>query len=268
MTSAPRNVVVIGASAGGIEALQRVIGALPADLDAAVAVVLHLAPGLSSHLHQILGRVARMPVAMAMEDAPLLRGRVYVARPDHHLLVEGDWIRVTQGPEDHRQRPAIDVLFRSAAEAYGECTVGVLLTGMLYDGTSGLLAIKERGGRALVQSPSSAEYDSMPLHALWHVEVDRIVPLDEMAAAIVQAVSEERASEPASASVSEDVEAAPVTLGGVSPVELELGPPSEYRCPVCNGMLLELRNGGQRRFRCFHGHAAESSSATVANPWA
>jgi two-component system chemotaxis response regulator CheB len=181
LASLADGVVVVGASAGGVQALATFVGALPAQTPQAVCVVLHVSPSAPSAMADILGRSTRMPVHRPTDGEPLLAGHVYVAPPDHHLEVELGRIRLTQGPRDHGHRPSIDATMRSAAEAYHGDVVGVVLTGSQDDGTAGLLAIKRRGGAALVQDPKEAPYPGMPTNAIAHVAVDAVLPLSEMA---------------------------------------------------------------------------------------
>jgi two-component system chemotaxis response regulator CheB len=177
---AAHDIVVIGASAGGVEALVALMRSLPADLEAAVFVVLHVPPQSSSMLPVILDRSGPLPAQHARDGLPIERGQIYVAPPDHHLVVERERMRVVRGPRENRHRPAVDVLFRSAAWEYGPHVIGVVLTGTLDDGTAGLLAIKQRGGIAVVQHPDDALYPGMPRSALAHVDVDHSVPLREI----------------------------------------------------------------------------------------
>jgi len=169
-------IVVLGASAGGVEALSTVVGALPADFPAAVFVVLHVAPAAISLLPEILGRVSALPVRHAADGARIEPTNIYVAPPDHHLVVEPGLMRVTEGPSEHRARPALDPLFRSAADAYGPCVVGVVLSGMLDDGATGLQAIKRCGGATIVQDPDDAMFRGMPANAVRLGAPDHVVP--------------------------------------------------------------------------------------------
>ena len=172
-------------------ALQRLVKDLPAALDATVFVVQHVAPHSPGLLAEILSRVGDLPVSYPKTDERLKRGRIYLAPADHHLILEApDRMRVTRGPKENRARPAIDPLFRSAALAFGQRVIGVILTGLLDDGTSGLRAIKECGGIAIVQSPSDAEAPSMPLSALSNVDVDYCLPLSGIAPMLAQLTEE------------------------------------------------------------------------------
>jgi two-component system chemotaxis response regulator CheB len=173
--------VVVGASLGGIAALKRLLSGLPADLDVAVMIVQHLSSQDDSYLPEILARSSRLPVTQAVHGIPLQGGRVYIACPNQHMVVMDQSIQHVFGPRENRARPSIDALFRSAAVVYGPRTIGIILTGHLNDGTSGLSAIKRCGGVAIVQDPDEAEYPDMPRNALDAVEADHILPVDEMA---------------------------------------------------------------------------------------
>lgn len=179
-----RDIVVVGASAGGIEALTRLVGQLPADLPAAVLVVLHVSAGANSVLPAVLNRHGRLPAARPRAAEPLEQGRIYVGAPDHHLVIEQGRVLLTRGPREHRARPAVDVLFRSAAEAYGPRVIGVALTGSLDDGAAGLAAIRRAGGLALVQDPEDAQCAGMPRAALDAAGADHVFRLDQAGALI------------------------------------------------------------------------------------
>jgi two-component system, chemotaxis family, protein-glutamate methylesterase/glutaminase len=185
-----RDIVVLGASAGGVEALSTVLRALPEDLSAALFVVVHTSAESPGVLAQILGRQAKLPVDEASDGEPIRHARVYVARPDRHLMLEERRVRVVRGPKQNRHRPALDPLFRSAAVAFGPRVIGVVLTGNLDDGTAGLRAIKDRGGLAFVQDPREARFPGMPQSALRHVEVDRVLALAAIAGALQATVQE------------------------------------------------------------------------------
>src|SRR4051794_3219172 len=184
-----RDIVVVGASAGGVEAISTLIAGLPAELPAALFVCLHVSPGGTSVLPHILSRKTRMPVAAARDGEPIQRARIYVAPSDHHMLIEDGHVSLTQGPRENGLRPAIDPLFRSAARAYGHRVVGVVLSGALDDGTAGLKAITDSGGGGLVQDPADALYPSMPRHALEY-DAARAVPIAEMANALCAMLDE------------------------------------------------------------------------------
>jgi two-component system chemotaxis response regulator CheB len=165
-----RDIIVIGTSAGGMETLIELFSRLPKKLAASIFVVCHISPYSSGVLPKVISRAGSLPAAHPTDREPIKPGQVYVAPPDHHLLIEDSVVRVTQGPKENRFRPAVDPLFRSAAYAYGPRVIGVILTGSLDDGTAGLWAVKERGGLAVVQDPDEALFDSMPLSALNNVQ--------------------------------------------------------------------------------------------------
>jgi len=189
--------IAIGASAGGVEALITVMRALPRNIPAAVFVVLHIPAQSPSLLPEILNRAGTLPTEHPENGAQVSYGHAYIAPPDHHLTVEQGHIRIVRGPKENRHRPAIDPLFRSLAYTYGPRTVGVVLTGSLDDGTAGLLAIKQRGGIAVVQDPDEALYPSMPLSALEHVAVDYTLPLSEIGPLLIRLAHETAQSEDA-----------------------------------------------------------------------
>src|SRR5262245_10757596 len=179
------DIVVIGASAGGVEALTALAAGLPANLHAAVFVVLHVPPQGESHLPYILSRAGALQARMAQDGDEIRSGRILIAPPDRHLLLTQDQARIVYGPRENYFRPAIDPLFRSAALAFGPRVIGVVLTGALDDGASGLVAIKREGGLALVQDPETAAFPSMPSAALKYVDVDACLPLKKLASKIV-----------------------------------------------------------------------------------
>ncbi len=251
------DIVVVGASAGGVAALQSLVAGLPATFPAAVLVVLHIPAHTPSQLYTILARAGSLPVVSAVDGDTIAPGCVYVAPTDRHLLVEADRLRVTRGPKENRMRPAVDVLFRSAAYTLGPRVIGVVLSGMLDDGTAGLWAIKDRGGIALVQSPEDAQHASMPESALQHVAVDYTLPVAAMPALLVQLTQEPIA-------LQKDV--APTTTlqietrialegnalqGGI----MQLGTVSSNTCPECHGVLVRIQEGPIIRYRCHTGHA-------------
>jgi two-component system chemotaxis response regulator CheB len=256
------DIIVIGASAGGVDALRQIARELPADLPAAVFVVLHVPAESPSLLPELLASAGRLPAIQASHGDPFAPGRVYVAPPDHHMLIERDHIHVVRGPRENGFRPAIDALFRTAARAYGPRTVGVVLTGMLDDGTAGLLAVKRHGGVALVQDPADAPYASMPESALRYVTVDWVLPVAQIAPKLAQLAREPvgPGSEVAM-SDSTNLEA------GISEGDREalqraeaFGPPVPYSCPDCGGVMLEYYDGDLLRFRCQVGHAFSRDS--------
>src|SRR4051794_38133876 len=239
---ANRDIVVVGASAGGMDALQKMVAVLPKDLPAAVFVVWHLSPGIRSVLPEVLSRTGPLPAAHPTDGDPIEPGRIYIAPPDHHMLLERDYIRVTKGPKENRFRPAVDPLFRSAAYVFGARTVGVVLSGALDDGTAGLWAIKLRGGTAVVQDPADAMHRSMPLNALDNVEVDYKLPVADIGPLLGRLAREPAAPEPLIAVKERDKMEAEVKIARESDPRLEdvflkHGELSPFTCPECHGVL-------------------------------
>jgi two-component system chemotaxis response regulator CheB len=252
-----RNIVVVGASAGAFDALKQIVAGLPADFPASVLIVRHTAPEGPALLPEILSAAGPLPAVQPADGDELQPGRIYVAPPDHHLLVEPARIRVTRGPKENRFRPSVDALFRSAAFAFGSRVIGVVLSGYLDDGTVGLWAVKDRGGIAIVQDPAEALYPSMPNHALQHVAVDYVVGIRAMIGLLVSLTQESVMMEgvaPMAKSMEIEnriamqenaLDAGVMTLGSISP----------YTCPDCHGVLVQLRDSAPTRFRCHTGHA-------------
>jgi two-component system chemotaxis response regulator CheB len=172
--------VVIGGSAGAVEVLQRIVAGLAPDLPAAFCVVVHLPPFIESGLPAVLSRAGRLPCVSASDGAPLRAGQIVVAPANHHLVVDGEQVRLDLGPRENGVRPAVDVLFRSAAASRGSDVIGVVLSGARDDGAAGLAAIKAQGGGAVVQDPADALFPSMPMSALAQVAVDATAPADEL----------------------------------------------------------------------------------------
>lgn len=259
------DIIVVGASAGGVEALSGLVRELPSDLPAAVFIVLHLPSQLPSLLPVILDRVSPLEVSHARDGEKIQHGRIYTAPPDHHLLVERDFVRVIRGPKENRYRPAVDPLFRSAALAYGPRVVGVILTGALGDGTVGMRALKSRGGIGVVQDPHEALYPGMPMSAMENTRVDYILPLAEIAPLLTHLASveaEEEGAFPMSDDLKTEGEIAEQKLdseGMIASVD-KLGKTSAFTCPECHGTLWELHDGELLRYRCHVGYAYTADS--------
>jgi two-component system, chemotaxis family, protein-glutamate methylesterase/glutaminase len=259
---ATRDTIVIGASAGGVQALTKLIADFPADLPAAVFVILHVAPNLPSLLPEILARDSRLKVAHAKNGEAISWGNVYVAPPDHHLLIEDQHIKIVHGPKENLHRPSIDALFRSAARWAGPRVIGVVLTGARDDGTVGMRAIKRRGGLAIVQDPSEALFPSMPLSVMQDTKVDYSLPLREIAP-LLNVLSRETADEGDYAVSDIELESR------IAEQEMEseefiasvdrLGKVSKLTCPDCHGALWEL-DDDMLRYRCHVGHAFSAES--------
>lgn len=251
------DIIVIGASAGGVEALTRLVRELPPNLPATLFVVLHIPSQSPSLLPQILDRAGPLEAIQAEEGAPITHGRIYVARPDHHLLIARGRVRVVRGPRENRHRPAIDPLFRSAAYAYGPRVVGVVLTGSLDDGTAGLAAIKSRGGIAVVQDPREALYSGMPRSAIEHVAVDHCLSLAGIAPLLARLAAqpvEDARSDLAPRDMKLETKIVEMDQEALQNQERP-GKPSAFSCPECNGVLWEIDEGELIRFRCRVGHA-------------
>lgn len=176
-----RDLVVIGASAGGFSAIRDLLGGLPPDLPAALCVVMHRHPFSESQLAEVLSGRSALPVSEPKHAEQVRHGRVYVAPRDHHLTIDGTELRLDRGPKEHFTRPAVDPLFRSAARAYGRRVIGVVLSGFGDDGVSGLMAIKAAGGLSIAQHPAEATHDPMPRNAILGDHVDAILTMDELA---------------------------------------------------------------------------------------
>ncbi len=251
------DIIVIGASAGGLTAFETIVSQLPSNFPAAVFIVWHISPDYPSLLPEILARSTPLRVKHASGKEPIRPGHIYIAPPDHHMLVEWGNVRLSRGPKENRFRPAIDVLFRSAALSYGERVIGVVLTGSLDDGAAGLYAIKERGGIAVVQDPFDALHPSMPKAAMKAVAVDHCVPIVEMGALLVNLVNKAIPVQEVN-QVSEQMD---IEVGiarednGLDMGIMKLGEFSPYTCPECHGVLMQLKEGSLLRFRCHTGHA-------------
>jgi two-component system, chemotaxis family, protein-glutamate methylesterase/glutaminase len=244
VASQHRDIIVLGASAGGIEALTAVASQLPPDFPAAVFVVQHLAAGFRSGLPELLTRHSALRALHPTHGQEIAHGLIYVAPPDMQLLVRRGYLHVTRGPKENGHRPAVDTLFRTAARAYGPTVIGVVLTGNLDCGTAGLLSIKARGGIAIAQDPDDAEARSMPESAIRHVQVDHVVRVAELGPLLVQLVK--TTTDPSNLRVSRTIS----ELEGD-----ELGAPAEFTCPHCQGALTETSMGEFHHFRCHVGHA-------------
>lgn len=251
-----RNIVVIGTSAGGLEALDQLLGQLPSDIPASLFLVQHISPGSSGiALLRRLSKYAHFRCKVAEDGEAFEQGRVYLAPADYHLLLKKGTLLTTKGARENRCRPAVDPLFRSAAVSHGARVIGVLLTGMLDDGTAGLTAIQRCGGVTIVQDPKDAAYPGMPSNALAGLAVDHCVPLPQMGALLDKLVRE-RASK--HVAIPEDVKTeariAERVLSDVAQVN-SLGTLVPYNCPNCGGTLWEMEKAEVQRFRCHTGHS-------------
>jgi two-component system chemotaxis response regulator CheB len=272
---ARRDLVVVGASAGGVEALRGLLGSLPPDFPAALLVVLHMPATGRSALPEILDRSCPLPVHRAVTGAPLQPGTVTVAVPDHHLMVVGDSVMLSRGPRENGHRPAVDVLFRTAARAAGPRVVAVVLSGALDDGTAGMIAVRARGGLGVAQEPDDAIYSGMPTHAIEVASADHVAPVAKMGSLLVELVSEEIEIDAPATSALMDREAAMAEFDAAEVNEDDRpGTPSGFGCPSCHGALFTITEGGMERYRCRVGHAwspealaAEQSEALEGALW-
>ena len=249
-----RDVVVVGASAGGVQVLLDLAAALPAQFPACVLVVLHVGAHRSL-MPELMTARGPLRAIHPTDGQPLQPGTIFLAPPDHHMLVEDGLVRINRGPKENHARPAVDPLFRSAALACGPRVVGVLLSGRLDDGTAGLQAIKRCGGLAVVQDPDDAEQPEMPRSAMAHVDVDACVAgalLGQVLADLVR----RPAAVPAPTAPREIALDQAVSVGAGDPMENlnALGKPSRFACPECSGVLWELDDTQPRRYRCHTGH--------------
>jgi two-component system, chemotaxis family, protein-glutamate methylesterase/glutaminase len=254
---AQRDIIVIGASAGGIPALTTLVRDLPPDFPAAILIVVHIPASAVSRLPEILSRAGPLPATPAQHGEAIVPGRLYVAVPDRHLIVHQGWIELARGPRENHARPAIDPLFRSAARVYGPRVVGVVLSGALYDGSMGLLAVKTRGGTAIIQDPQDAAFESMPKSAMRAVDADYVVPVAELARLLIELVQDpvQDGGNLAMADVEERIESVVSTDFAEQASDERADEITMYTCPDCGGVLWQDGAGSHLRFRCHVGHA-------------
>lgn len=254
-----RDIVVIGASSGGVSALLALVKTLPADFPAPIFIVQHVGADSQSILPQLLNEVSSLTVKHAFDGETFAAGTVYVARPDYHLLLENDRVLVKRGPKENRFRPSIDALFRSAAYGYGPRVIGVVLTGYLDDGTSGLWSVQRLGGLAVVQDPHDAQFPAMPANALEFVAADHIVPLAELGSLLVRLTTEPAPANPRVTKAELDLlglELAIAKAGDAFALGvINQGQLTSFTCPECHGALTQLIEGKLLRYRCHTGHA-------------
>lgn len=259
-----RDTIVIGASAGGVQALSTLVSSLPADIPAALFIVLHVPADAPSLLPEILRRDSKLPVAHAKNDEKIERGRIYVAPPDFHLLIEKRHVRLVRGPKENFHRPSIDALFRSAARWAGPRSVGAVLTGARSDGTAGMRSIKQRGGITIVQDPAEALFPSMPMNVIQGIEVHYSLPIREIAP-LLNELAHQTADEEGRYPVAENLEIETrIAQQDMESEELiksveKLGRVSKLTCPDCHGALWEI-NDEELRFRCHVGHGFSTES--------
>jgi two-component system chemotaxis response regulator CheB len=250
-----RNVIVIGASAGGISAIKELLSGLPADIDAALFVVQHLAQTSDAvAIAEIFQKKTALTCVVAKDGMAITRGFVYLAPPNHHLLVGHHLISVTSGPHENQYRPSIDALFRSAAVSFGHRVISVVLTGMLEDGTSGTSAVKRCGGTCIVQAPSDAQFPSMPTSVLSSIAIDYLATLSDIPniiSDIVQAPLPPKLPIPRELQIESEI-----TKRMMSNIDelKSFADHSNFVCPDCGGGLWEVRDDPAHRYRCHTGH--------------
>lgn len=255
-----RDLVLVGASAGGVEALRELVSELPAGFPASVLVVLHVPADGTSALPAILSRVSRLPARHARSNDTLERGTILVAPPDRHMVVHRNGVTVSHGPKENGHRPAVDVLFRSTARAYGSRVISVVLSGALDDGAAGTVAVTLRGGLGMAQDPAEALHASMPRAAIAAAGLDLVMPVKEIASTLVELVQQDAPTPTAPSKLMEmEADMADLDLGALTEPERP-GEPSGWTCPDCHGSLFTIEEGGFARFRCRVGHAWSADS--------
>jgi two-component system chemotaxis response regulator CheB len=256
-----RDIIVIGTSAGGVEVLTRVVRGLPPGLPASLFVVCHFPPAGRSVLPEILSRAGPLLATHPADGDSFYPGQIYIAPPDHHLLLEaGGRMRVTHGPRENNHRPAVDPLFRSAARAYGSRVIGVVLTGGLYDGVAGLMAVRSSGGVGVVQDPYDAAVAAMPLNAAQLAGADHVVTAAEMSGLLTELVHRLVPRAGVSA-VPDPMDSMPDVVNHTFAAQAHNGrngDVSVFTCPECGGSLWQVDDTGLIRFRCHVGHSYEA----------
>ncbi|KAA6440686.1 chemotaxis protein CheB [Dyadobacter flavalbus] len=257
-------VIVIGSSAGGVIALKALVASLPADFEVPVFIVQHIAPQVHSYLPEILNHAGHLKAKHPDDGEQIRNGHIYIAPPDHHMLIEDDHILVKKGPKENRFRPSVDALFRSAAYTYKNGVIGVVLTGMLDDGTSGMWAINQMKGITIVQDPLDAMYQSMPQNVLEHVNVDYIVPLAYIPELLIGLTTIEMEELPVEEDHNKELMKMEIDIAAqqnsFDKGIISMGTPSLLTCPECGGALNALTEGKITRYRCHTGHAYSSES--------
>ena len=263
--SEPKYIIVVGASAGGLNALSELVGQFREDMDISVFIVMHLSrTSISDFLSLRLQPHTSLKCTVAKDGDLLEKGHIYIGSPNQHLLVKKHKVILGRGPEENRWRPSIDVLFRSAAASYSTRVIGIILTGLLDDGTSGMSAVKRSGGICIVQDPNEAEYPDMPLSVLNNMEVDYCISLTTMGAVISDIIQIEREEIPAPPEVIIESEIAERVVVDYDNVR-KLGDKSIYACPDCGGGLWNIskQNGKPDRYRCHIGHSYSEKDLVV-----
>jgi two-component system chemotaxis response regulator CheB len=250
------DIIVIGASAGGVSALSKLVAELPPDFVASIFVTLHIPEHSRSALPRILTQKSQLPALNPVNGEAIQPGRIYVAPPDRHMLIKRGLVRLVRGPRENGVRPSIDPMFRTAARAYGKRVVGVVLSGALDDGTAGLIAIKQQNGLAIAQDPDEALYGGMPRSAIASGTVDHVLRISQIADLLVRLVQEpleKGGNEPLSDEMEQETDIAELDLGALHSID-KPGSPSRFSCPECHDVLWEI-DDDIVRFRCRVGHA-------------
>jgi len=251
----PLNIIVVGASAGGFAAVSKLLASIEGDFDAAIFVVVHISKNSDAEIVcKMLQKHTSMYCKVAVNGESILARHIYIASADHHMLIEVDRILVQKGAYENHYRPSIDVLFRSAAATFGGCVIGIILSGMLDDGTSGMYAIKRSGGVCIVQHPEDAEFPNMAFSVINNMEVDYQLPVVEIGPQIINLLMNRSC---AKGEIPDDVriEAEITRRMSSNPEDLKkLGPPTDLTCPDCGGTLHKVEGDPIPRFRCFTGH--------------
>jgi two-component system chemotaxis response regulator CheB len=261
---AKRDIIVVGASAGGIIALTELLKSIPTGFTASIFVVLHLPPFSQSVLPQILSRAGKLNAVHPVDGEVIKPGLIYVSPPDHHILLEGNRVLVKKGPKENNFRPSIDALFRSAAYVYGPRVIGIVLSGLLNDGTSGLWSVKRLGGITIIQEPADADFPNMPLNVLDYVKVDHSIRASDMGL-LLQKLTTEKASKKKKISKEEMAFLKMEVIISKQDNAFAMGIMNEgeltpFTCPECHGVLVRLIEGKFIRFRCHTGHAYTASA--------
>jgi two-component system chemotaxis response regulator CheB len=257
-----QRIIVIGASAGGFEAIKKIIRALPPDFTTPIFIVWHMSPDIRGVLPQVLNRENRIPAAHAFNNEKISPHRIYIAPSDHHMLIEKGKVIVTRGPKENRFRPAVDPLFRSAAFEYSDAVIGIILSGALDDGTAGLWTVKQYGGITIVQDPLDAEVPSMPENAMREVQTDYCVGAEEIPRLLVKLTKEPFKQNTAIMKDEQTRKEIEIAAEGkaMSRKGLKFSDLTPYSCPECHGVLSKLQNGNIVRYRCHTGHAYSSDT--------
>ncbi|MGY3052572.1 two-component system chemotaxis response regulator CheB [Pedobacter sp. UYEF25] len=249
------NIITIGASAGGLAAVSNLLSSLSEDIEAAIFIVIHLSKNaVTENVLNLLNRSSKLTVEIPENGTKIETGKVYLAPADKHMMLDSGLIRVTKGPKENHWRPSIDVLFRTAAANYGSCVTGLILTGLLDDGTSGMIAIKKSGGVCIVQEPKEAEFPDMPQSVINNIEVDYRVPIVDMGYILLDLYTRTRCkvSEiPQQIQLESDIT---LSMGSRYDETSELGAPTALTCPDCGGIMTKIEEHGIYRYRCFTGH--------------